>query len=489
METKYLGPYRSLREYLDALEYFEHVLHIDTINQDRYEATGLMYRLIEKFNNQKAPVLFFDKIHSKNKIFKNSSVGNLFGKWDIEAIALGIEPTGNSGKNYKLAVKKIEQHIGKDGKWPTIKPVIIDAKNAPCKENILQGKDIDLFKFPFLQTNPADNGCYINTGSVILEHPKLGRNVGTYRCQIKNPTKIGINPQVNQDGWRFLDELKRQGEKTAQVAIAVGTDPITFSMSGSKVAKFGEDELEIAGGLIGEPIEIIKCETSNIYVPAHAELIIEGEIPLDKMETEGPFGEMYGYIGGKKEENFFMNVTSITHRNNPIIPNQFTGITRGCLTAPIEASLNNKYRTHFKDFIGLYYPLEFPGFCFINLEKTSTKKAFEIGKYISTSLKIAKITVLFDKDVDIHNLNEVLHALGSRWQPQRSTKMIENAPALSGDPSSIKKGEGNRVIIDATRNATESQHDKSFAKMNIECLKSEFPELLDGIDDKFKEII
>ena len=66
METKYLGPYRSLREYLDALEYFEHVLHIDTINQDRYEATGLMYRLIEKFNNQKAPVLFFDKIHSKN---------------------------------------------------------------------------------------------------------------------------------------------------------------------------------------------------------------------------------------------------------------------------------------------------------------------------------------------------------------------------------------------------------------------------------------
>ena len=104
-------------------------------------------------------------------------------------------------------------------------------------------------------------------------------------------------------------------------------------------------------------------------------------------------------------------------------------------------------------------------------------------------MKIAKITVLFDKDVDIHNLNEVLHALGSRWQPQRSTKMIENAPALSGDPSSIKKGEGNRVIIDATRNATESQHDKSFSKMNIECLKSEFPELLDGIDEKFKEII
>ena len=330
MKDKYLGPYQSLREYLDALEHFGYILHIDDINQDEYEATALMYRIIEKHNVREAPVLFFDKIYSKNNVFKQSSVGNLFGKWDLEALAIGILPDESSSQqNYQLALDKLEQHIDKDGKWPIINPVTIDASKAPCKENILEGEAVNLFNFPFLQTNPADNGCYINTGSVILEDDELGRNVGTYRCQIKNSKRIGINPQVNQDGWKFLQKLKAQGRAAAQVAIVIGTDPITFSMSGSKVAKYGEDELAIAGGLMGKAVEIIECETSAISVPAHSELIIEGEIPLDEMEEEGPFGEMYGYIGELQRENFVMNVQTITHRNNPIIPNQFTGITRG----------------------------------------------------------------------------------------------------------------------------------------------------------------
>ena len=490
MKDKYLGPYQSLREYLDALEHFGYILHIDDINQDEYEATALMYRIIEKHNVREAPVLFFDKIYSKNNVFKQSSVGNLFGKWDLEALAIGILPDESSSQqNYQLALDKLEQHIDKDGKWPIINPVTIDASKAPCKENILEGEAVNLFNFPFLQTNPADNGCYINTGSVILEDDELGRNVGTYRCQIKNSKRIGINPQVNQDGWKFLQKLKAQGRAAAQVAIVIGTDPITFSMSGSKVAKYGEDELAIAGGLMGKAVEIIECETSAISVPAHSELIIEGEIPLDEMEEEGPFGEMYGYIGELQRENFVMNVQTITHRNNPIIPNQFTGITRGCLTAPIEANLNRKYQSEFDDFIGLHYPLEFPGFCFVKIKKTSTNKTFDIGRSISMSLKIAKITVLFDEDVDIHNLNHVLHALGSRWQPQRSSEMIDNANGLSGDPSSIERGMGSRIIIDATRNATESQTDKPFSKMNIACLREEFPDLLETIDEKFKEII
>ena len=490
MKDKYLGPYQSLREYLDALEHFGYILHIDDINQDEYEATALMYRIIEKHNVREAPVLFFDKIYSKNNVFKQSSVGNLFGKWDLEALAIGILPDESSSQqNYQLALDKLEQHIDKDGKWPIINPVTIDASKAPCKENILEGEAVNLFNFPFLQTNPADNGCYINTGSVILEDDELGRNVGTYRCQIKNSKRIGINPQVNQDGWKFLQKLKAQGRAAAQVAIVIGTDPITFSMSGSKVAKYGEDELAIAGGLMGKAVEIIECETSAISVPAHSELIIEGEIPLDEMEEEGPFGEMYGYIGELQRENFVMNVQTITHRNNPIIPNQFTGITRGCLTAPIEANLNRKYQSEFDDFIGLHYPLEFPGFCFVKIKKTSTNKTFDIGRSISMSLKIAKITVLFDEDVDIHNLNQVLHALGSRWQPQRSSEMIDNANGLSGDPSSMERGMGSRIIIDATRNATESQTDKPFSKMNIACLREEFPDLLETIDEKFKEII
>ena len=269
----------------------------------------------------------------------------------------------------------------------------------------------------------------------------------------------------------------------------MGTDPITFSLSGSKVAKYGEDELEIAGGLMGEAIEIVECETCGIYVPAHAELIIEGEIPLNQFESEGPFGEMYGYLGAIQKENFYLNVKSISHRNNPIIPNQFTGITRGCLTAPIEGNLNRKFRDQFDEFLALHYPLEYPGFCFVKIKDSRPDRAVEIGESITTALKISKITVLLDEDVDIHNLNDVLHAIGSRWQPNRSSKIVDEANGLSGDPSSTERGKGSRIIINATRNATEQVNGKPFPKMNIEILKEEFPNVMEAVEIKFRKFL
>jgi 4-hydroxy-3-polyprenylbenzoate decarboxylase len=207
------------------------------------------------------------------------------------------------------------------------------------------------------------------------------------------------------------------------------------------------------------------------------------------MEEEGPFGEMYGYIGEKKEENFYMDVLAITHREKPIFSNQFTGITRGCLTAPIEAALNRKYKKQFESFMGLHYPLEIPGFCFVNLESSSFDESMSIGTEISKSLKIAKITVLLDSEVDIHNLHDVLHAIGSRWQPFSSSEIIEKANALSGDPSSTERGKGSRIVINAMKNSNQIQTNLEFAKTNRECLEAEFPDVFDQINTKFKDLI
>ena len=490
MSKNHMGPFKSIRDYLNAVDHLKLGIHIEDINQDDYEATGLIYKLVEKYGVINAPVVFFDKIKTSGKSFYSASTGNLFGKWELEALALGLSVDPSSPqKNYRNALRVIENHIDENGSWPTIKPKEIPSESSPCKENILKENEIDLLDFPFLKTNPGDNGQYINTGSVILQDEELGRNVGTYRCQIKDKKKIGINPQINQDGWKFLKKLREQGKKFANAAIVLGTDPITFSLSGSKVAKYGEDELEIAGGLMGEAIEIVECETSNIYVPAHAELIIEGEIPLNEFESEGPFGEMYGYLGANQKENFFLNVKSISHRNNPIIPNQFTGITRGCLTAPIEGNLNRKFRDQFDEFVALHYPLEYPGFCFVKIKDSSTDRAIEIGESITTALKISKITILLDEDVDIHNLNDVLHAIGSRWQPNRSSKIVDEANGLSGDPSSTERGKGSRIIINATRNATEQVNGKPFPKMNIEILKEEFPNVMEAVEIKFRKFL
>ena len=489
-KKKYVGPYASLREYLEALEKFGRVLHINEVDQDQYEATGFMYRLMEKYSAVEAPVVSFDRVKTQGQWMQGPVLGNLYGRWEFEALAMGIEPTSNDPqKNYKLALQKVESLATEKGAWKTIKPVAIANSEAPSKEIKYLGKDVDLLQFPFIKTNPADGGCYINTGNVILTDEKYGRNVGTYRCQVKDSSKISINPEKNQHGWNFLMEMRARGEKSAPAAIVLGSDPIVFALSSSKVSAMGEDELEIVGGFLGKPLEVVQCETNGILVPAHVEMVIEGVIPLNSMEPEGPFGEMYGYMGARKSKNFFMDVTAITHRENPLFVNQFSGITRGFLTSPIEIAANLRFKQKFENFIGLHYPLETPGFCFVNINKNKTGEAIEIGNAISKSLKIAKITVVFDADVDIHNTKEVMHALGSRWQPHDSTEILKKAPGMGGDPSAREHGFGSRIIIDATRQTPQEGGPKEYAKMNRQYLEEGVPRIFERIDKKYGHLL
>ena len=489
-KKNYIGPYTSLREYLDALEKLGRVLHINEVDQDQYEATGFMYRLMEKYSAVEAPVVSFDRIKTQGQWMQGPVLGNLYGRWEFEALAMGIEPTSNDPqKNYKLALQKVESLATEKGTWKTIKPVAIANSEAPSKEIKYLGKDVDLLQFPFIKTNPADGGCYINTGNVILTDEKYGRNVGTYRCQVKDSSKISINPEKNQHGWNFLMEMRARGEKSAPAAIVLGSDPIVFALSSSKVSAMGEDELEIVGGFLGNPLEVVQCETNGILVPAHVEMVIEGVIPLNSMEPEGPFGEMYGYMGARKSKNFFMDVTAITHRENPLFVNQFSGITRGFLTSPIETAANLRFKQKFENFIGLHYPLETPGFCFVNINKNKTGEAIEIGNAISKSLKIAKITVVFDADVDIHNTKEVMHALGSRWQPHDSTEILKKAPGMGGDPSAREHGFGSRIIIDATRQTPQEGGPKEYAKMNRQYLEEGVPRIFERIDKKYGHLL
>ena len=141
-------------------------------------------------------------------------------------------------------------------------------------------------------------------------------------------------------------------------------------MSSSKTARTGQDELEIAGGFKGESIEVVKCENSDILVPANVEMIIEGEIPLNDFEPEGPFGEMYGYMGKPHEETFYMNIKTITHRVNPMFVNQFTGVTRGYVTTPGEAASIRGFSKFMPELRGFHIPIDHVGYLFSVLKKT-----------------------------------------------------------------------------------------------------------------------
>lgn len=282
------GPFDTMREMIATLDARGRLLRIDRVDQDAYEGTALMYRLVEKHGLEGAPALLFDEVKIDGKWIKGPVVGNYLGHWDTECLALGLEPDATSGpatfRKARAHLIDIAQKNG--GRYPEIPPVLIPREQALCKEVILRGDEIDLTRFPIMQVNPGDGGRYINTASVYTVDPKAGVNLGTYRCQLKGPRKVAVSPGAGQTGWKMLMAARKRGEKTAAVTLILGQDPIVYVVSGSRAAnRQGDkpvDELAVAGGLRGRPVEIIKCETNDFLVPAHVEMVIEGEILLNE---------------------------------------------------------------------------------------------------------------------------------------------------------------------------------------------------------------
>ena len=482
------GPYDSLRDYMEAIETHGNVIRIEAIDQDAYELTGFMYKLIDKHGWLGAPSVIVESVKISGEWIQGPIVINQYGMAAHEAMAIGVPlddiEAGQHVQNYKKALKKMMDI----GELSSIETKTIDQAAAPSKEVILKENEINILDFAFIQTNPGDNGRFINTGNLVTIDPETGRNVGTYRMQIKGPRKIGISPEKGQDGWKFLMNMKEKGEDVAQAAVVLGTDPIVFAMSSSKTARSGQDELEIAGGFKGKPVEVVKCENSDILVPANVEMIIEGEIPLNDLEKEGPFGEMYGYMGLPHEEQFYMNIKTITHRVNPMIVNQFTGVTRGYITTPGEAASLRGFSKFMPELRGFHIPIDHVGFLFLSIEKTKPHQAIELAEKFNF-LPLGKIVIVVDEDVDIHNTKEVFQTVGARWQPYPGAKLIEDGPGFFLDPSAKTRGKSSRILIDATRQLPEENGPSPYPKLNKEHLVEHAPEIFALVEEKWGHLI
>ena len=416
-----IGPFEDLREWMAELERRGLVLRVRDIDQDAYEGTALMYRLVDKFGMYFAPALVMENVKIDGKWHKGPIIANHCGHWDTECLAFGLEPVPDDHvATYYKALGRVEEYLqrGKGGAFPTAPFVEVGREAAPCKQVVLTGDAIDLRRFAFIQSNPADSARYVNTGSVFTDDKELGKNFGTYRCEIKGPRLLGINPEEGQGAWQAFMKARERGEKSVKVSIALGQDPVTWVVSGSKLNRARADELEVVSAVRGKPLRVVRSETNGHLIPATSEMVIEGEVPLDQpMLPEGPFGEMYGYMGAKKNANFWMNVTAVTHRRNPWIVNQFTGLTRGFPTAPLEQVALHSLKRFVPNIKMLHTPVEATGLCFVSIRKQKPGEALEIGKRIAQIVGIAKVIVIVDDDIEVLDRTQMMHTLGSRLQP------------------------------------------------------------------------
>ncbi len=489
------APFDSIRDYLIALEANGLLLRVPRIDQDRYQTTALVFRSGDRFGIFNSPALMFENVKIDGKWMEGPLIANTQGHITTDCILAGVKAVP---EDRFVSYRKAKAHWTKmlesnDGVFPEIPPIVVERDQAPCKEVELIGDEINLFDFAFIKTNPADAGRYINSGSVFSYDEKLGHNFGTYRCEITGPRMLSVNSSPNHVGYKTWMAARERGEKTVKVSIIVGQDPIVWMISGAPLARRREEpvnELAMAGGLRGKALEVVKSDTNDMLVPAHTEMVIEGEILVaDPLVTEGPFGEMFGYLGVQKENVFTMRIDKITHRKNPWIMNSYTGMQRGYITAPMEAMYDILLRRMVPNLVEFHYPQTMKGIAFISIDKTAPGQGLKAGRAIANRIPISKVVVVVDKEMNILDPVEMWFTIGSRWQPYPASEIIEEAPGIITDPSAPKEWKSSKIVIDATKQWPEEGGPANYAELNRVLLEQGAPDAFTDVDTDFADLL
>jgi UbiD family decarboxylase len=340
-------------------------------------------------------------------------------------------------------------------------------KEAPCKENILHGKDVDITKLPVpMWTVGEDPAPFFTSPYLITRDPETGvRNVGTYRMQVKGPNKTGLLIGIRQDAALHIRKNNAQNKPTP-MAVVIGADPSIGYVSVSKMSE-SLDEFAVAGALRGEPVDLVACETVPLEVPATAEIVLEGEIPPNAVEPEGPFGEYTGYMGPAGNEPFF-NINCMTFRNKPLYQafiSQMPPSESSCIRGvgrewPLFKHLRDTLHIPIKD-LRLKEAGGSGAFLVISLKKQFVGQVRQL-MYGAWSLRtgFGKITVVVDDDIDVWDDFAVDWALSWRVRADKDIYIERDVQAVGLDPSQAPAGVlqhdpsrnvGSRIGIDATR--------------------------------------
>ncbi len=364
-----------------------------------------------------------------------------------QAIALGIDE-----KNF------CRNLADKLARGPRIRPIEIN--NAPCQEEVFTGADIDLALLPAPTTTQFENPPYITAGIQHLKDPESEWvNMAIRRFQLKSSRSFcGLFAPYTHDGviyQRYID----QG-KSMPAAVVIGADPVYFMLSQLSTVP-GESEIPLWGAITGEPLQIVKCLTNDLYVPAHAEIIIEGTIDPTTRVFEGPFSEFPGYFSGCFSLPLF-NVTAITMRSDPIYYYLCMGMEPGEgheLHSMVEAVTLSAIQEIIPELSDVSI-LSCGGFT-TAMSVRKDRKRPGLVRQLAMAVKghhvgrLIKNLFVCDDDIDVHNPAHVMWAMGSRFQGERDILVINDVIGCVLDPSIPSLGRDSNLISCSIFDCTE----------------------------------
>ena len=347
-----------------------------------------------------------------------------------------------------------------------IAPRMLDA--APCQDVVIDGGDLlqedgGLATLPIPLSTPGfDSAPTLAATNVITRNPDTGtQNMGTYRAALKAPDRLVVRMATRvggAEGFLHWKMYRERGEKMP-CAIVLGCPPYV-AFTGPQKLPVGTEEIAVAGGLAGEPINVVRARTVDLVVPAEAELVIEGFVDTEMLEPEGPFGESHGHVA-LEEMNLPMRVTAITHRRGAILPSYISQV------APSESSVIKRvayeplFLAHLRDHLGikgvrrvsLHEPLTgLLRVTIVTLDPETPRTEVWRALYGAASFKgdCGKITIAVNEDIDPDNADSILWAMGYRLNPAEDVEVLRHRGQGHGPRREHKGEEDSTLLIDAT---------------------------------------
>ena len=437
----------GLRGWLTEVERMGELLKVSDASWD-VEMGAITHMMTEK-SGSLAPAILFDDVPGYPKGFRT-----LYGELSsIRRIALTL----GLPLDYERRCDIVKAYAAKMRTMTPIAPNYVTS--GPILDNVLTGDAIDVLKFPVPRHHEADKARYIGTAdAVITQDPDTGWfNLGAYRSQVYDRDTIGCQITEGKHGRIHRDKNFERGQPM-KVVILCGQDPLLFMLSGAPVPD-GASELDLAGGLRGRAIDVIRGPYTGFPIPADCEIAIEGETWPGQVLPEGPFGEWMGYYSDDSLPRPYVKVKTILYRNNPIIccapqhkPVDETGLLKGIAgAAEIWRSLE---ACGVPEVLGVWNHEAAPAtrFTVVQIRQRypgHARQAMHIAANCQGGAYAGKWTVVVDDDIDAGDLGQVLWAMSTRFDPQTDIDIIQKAWASKRDPLFLPGNFNNRILVDA----------------------------------------
>jgi 4-hydroxy-3-polyprenylbenzoate decarboxylase len=476
--------FSSYKEFVDALEESGELTRISEPLATELEITELANREMKSPGGGKALLIERPTVNGEVSPFPVAI--NTMGSWRRMAMSMGAESVDHVAAELGTLLKakpptslrETIKLLGTALEMRHAKPKRVSS--GPCKDFIHRFESAHarapdwppapdwrdpstfgaqlptLLNLPILKCWPLDGGRFITLPCVVTQDPDTGeRNVGMYRIQIYDDRTTGMHWQLQKVGARHGRRYYETGARMP-VAIFLGGDPV-FPFAATAPLPDGLDEFLLAGYLRKKSIELVKCETSDLEVPANADFVIEGYVdPREMLREEGPFGDHTGYYTLPEPYPVF-HITAITYRRDAVYPATIVGIP------PMEdfymggASVKlflPVFKMNFPEIVDIALPAEgvFHNLVFVSIKKTYPMQAYKImhGLWGMGQMMFTKYLIVVDHDVNVHNTSDVLFRLCANTDPQRDSIMTKG-PADVLDHATSEMAVGSKLGIDATK--------------------------------------